>query len=214
MILPALALAVSQAAEVAEDYRQLEAAEATAPAKPDPIDKRVEALRRIMEASRSPAVTPSTSPTPSYEWQPPELPKLPAAPVLPQSAGPLDFDRQLAEPAPYSAAPPPPPMSTATSFAWSAAGLALLAAIAFRERLAPTALRAWRRTLQTIRQRAALVICLGAALVLADRYVFDGFEFDQYFTGLHNAGWIALFGGIVSLIGIYHWIAGPPDPKI
>lgn len=68
--------------------------------------------------------------------------------------------------------------------------------------------------MQTIRQRAALTICGGIALIAADYLVGEHLVRDYYWRDNHEAGWIALTGVMVALTGIYHWIAGPPDPKI
>ena len=71
-------------------------------------------------------------------------------------------------------------------------------------------IRLWRVLMQTIRHRSALVICLGAALIFADWRIFDQLQADYYWRGAHKAGWIAFFGACTMLIGIYHWITGPP----
>lgn len=95
-----------------------------------------------------------------------------------------------------------------------AVGLLILGAI-LTFRFNPGALKTLGGTImQQFRQRAALAICLGIALVFADWRAFATFTDDPYWQQAHKAGWIALFGAATALIGIYHWITGPPDPKI
>lgn len=64
--------------------------------------------------------------------------------------------------------------------------------------------------MKNMKQRAALVICLGASLVLIDLMILDDMYSYETLYALHEKGWLTFFGGIVMLVGIYHWIAGPP----
>ena len=71
-----------------------------------------------------------------------------------------------------------------------------------------------RSIMQLLRKRAAAAICLGLALIFADWRVFDTVQTDLYWNAAHEAGWLALTGALIALIGLYHWIAGPPQDKI
>jgi hypothetical protein len=68
--------------------------------------------------------------------------------------------------------------------------------------------------MQTFRQRAALVICAGAALCLVDYIIFPGAYGGTYEASLHQSHYAFLLGGLTILVGVYHWIAGPPQDKI
>ncbi len=66
-----------------------------------------------------------------------------------------------------------------------------------------------------LRRRAAFVIVLGLGLIAFDRFTArEVLAQDEYFLAAHHAGWIALGGAVMTLIGIYHWITGPTTPEI
>lgn len=105
-------------------------------------------------------------------------------------------------------APPPEPIDWPASLGLLVGGVTVLAWFTLRGRSA--ILYIGKIIMRTIRHRAALVICLGAILVFADWRIFDQMQADYYWRGAHKAGWIAFFGACTILIGIYHWITGPP----
>ena len=105
----------------------------------------------------------------------------------------------------------PPPIDYAATAALTAAIAIPLAIAVFRPKFIP---RLGAFIVKTVRQRAAFVICLGAAIVAADYLVFaDLLRENSYFSSAHKASWIALAGVAVSLLGIYHWIGGSPNNK-
>lgn len=67
---------------------------------------------------------------------------------------------------------------------------------------------------QTMRQRAALVICAGAVLCLVDYLIFPDAYSGTYQASLHQSHYAFLLGSLTILVGVYHWIAGPPQDKI
>jgi len=64
--------------------------------------------------------------------------------------------------------------------------------------------------MHTLRHRAALVICLGAAWIAADWLIFNQLNAPGYLDDLHDDHWFSFFGFCAMLLGIYHWITGPP----
>lgn len=65
--------------------------------------------------------------------------------------------------------------------------------------------------MRTIRQRAALVICVGLGLLAADWFIGgDIFSTRHYWYDAHRAGYLSLIATVMALIGVYHWISNPP----
>ena len=82
----------------------------------------------------------------------------------------------------------------------------------WRDGLAPDfASRLREKIMHTLRQRAALVICAGLVILLLDWTFFVEATCDPYMQSLRHPRLPVLFGGLVTLVGVYHWIAGPPD---
>jgi hypothetical protein len=60
------------------------------------------------------------------------------------------------------------------------------------------------------RRRAALVICVGVALLALDWLVLGDLTERYYFwRDLHRDHWIALSAVAIALVGLYHWITLP-----
>ena len=59
-----------------------------------------------------------------------------------------------------------------------------------------------------LRQRCALVICIGLGILAASLLVNlrAGYEYRMW-NNFVDDGWVSGFGAIMALIGIYHWIA-------
>ncbi len=73
-----------------------------------------------------------------------------------------------------------------------------------------TLARAGANLMETVRKRAAAVICVGIMIVAADRLVIgDLVRRDHFWRDMHEDGWIALVGVAIALIGLYHWITEP-----
>lgn len=131
----------------------------------------------------------------------------PASTALPSALfadGPVESGvpfTQAADPQPPSLWPPQREMTAMI-------GIAIIAATALILWKKPT----WRsRLMTTLRRRAALVICLGIGIVAASLTVapnlFDSYEWEDFIKGQ----WLTFIGSAIALIGIFHWISGPPD---
>ncbi|PTR07889.1 MULTISPECIES: hypothetical protein [unclassified Novosphingobium] len=99
-----------------------------------------------------------------------------------------------------------------------AMGALVLGANVLNEATQDTIFRDPRRlfevVMRTIKQRAALIICAGAALCLLDYTLFPGGYCGDYLPELHDTHMPFLLGSFAILVGVYHWIAGPPNPEI
>lgn len=85
--------------------------------------------------------------------------------------------------------------------------------------VAVTALAFYQRKplMRTVRERAALVICGGLAVMALSIFVAADHNFWEGASRLEkflDRGWVTMFGASLTLVGLYHWIAGPPDHKI
>lgn len=75
----------------------------------------------------------------------------------------------------------------------------------------PGAFARWRAlAMQTLRQRAAFVICAGLAVILLDYALAPQIGCDAYLLSLHKSRLPVLFGGLIALLGTYHWIVNAP----
>lgn len=128
-----------------------------------------------------------------------DIPALSPAPgAAPPARGVAGFD--VAPSAPSAPAAPEGHDGTAQVLAM---GLLFAAATVFIRHYG------WRRLEGMMRRRAALVICAGAALVaitifLGDRGGFGSRTIEDYI----DDGFVALFGALLALVGVYHWVAG------
>lgn len=179
---------------------------ANAQAVPAPLPARDQALfdaidNMMAAAGRDAAPhtdrAPAPKATPDLPLSTPDLDHLPAVP--PRAMLP-------AAPAPWPYVPPPyvaPARDHVADLAL--AGLAVTALVAVYQ---------WRLILRTIRERAALAICAGLAILAVSLVIADPYGLDlgsQRLARFLDAGWMTLFGASVSLLGLYHWIAGPPQ---
>lgn len=65
--------------------------------------------------------------------------------------------------------------------------------------------------MKTVQERAALVICCGLAVMAFSLFVASGHRDFQDIDRLQkfmDRGWVTMFGAAVTLVGLYHWIAG------
>lgn len=188
----------------------------TRPTGQHPVD--AAALGAVIAQARSEVAT-SSPPVPAYTFSPDFAPAVQPyePPAFPSDGGLSNLPQARV----YTSVPEPnwaiaraPERQTD----WPAS-IALAAVIALALGLAAPRSRAWLTAkgtalMHTIRRRAALAICGGLALVFADWRIFAALHADAYWRELHRDGWLALFGALVALLGIYHWIAGPPDHEI
>lgn len=71
------------------------------------------------------------------------------------------------------------------------------------------------RLMRKVRQRAALVICMGLGIIALNLTILPAHpRWSRGFAGdVISDGWLMLFGAAISLVGIYKWISEDP-PKI
>lgn len=171
------------------------------------------------DLATTPAATTSASPTPEVIIPPAK----PFAFVPRQSSqagvlGTLEYDPALMERSarlPAADTREAAPTSVEILAGSAAVAGAILAAILLFQAITRLG---WRRfsgdIMQYIRQRAALVICVGAGIVAADWLVLGQLtRHDDFWHDLHRDHWIAMTGVAISLVGIFHWIARPTEPK-
>jgi hypothetical protein len=165
---------------------------------------------------------PTASPAPSayiFSWESPpaepETPAMPQNPAPPVAAVPIvqgaEINGAIFLPA---SRPASQNMTLGESFVFTAIGIVLLSLFLSSNRWMPPATiqarKTWRMIMHTIRHRAAFVICLGAAWIAADWLIFNQLNAPDYLDDLHDDHWFSFFGFCAMLVGIYHWIAGPP----
>lgn len=133
----------------------------------------------------------------------------PAAPG--QGNGPMGvmpMVQPLGDPAPYP--PPSPAIDDATIY--------MLLAVAVAIGVGVVTYRLWKKhgtapALALIRGQAPAIICAGLAITAAGMFFrYMGYEGEGGAVMLFRQGFVAFFGVLVTLVGLYHWMTRPKTP--